>query len=295
VINGALPTDSSSLTIGQCATLACLLEVSIPKPGNVHRGTDFEDLTLLDFLASATAIGPAMDAAIEQPLGKTVLDAITATQQLVSTNTNLGIVLLIAPLAKVPRDKSLRDGVRTILADLNEDDAANVYRAISLANPGGMGSVEEMDIQGPPPNDLLTAMHAAADRDVVARQYITDFKEVFESVIPWLTEAVGSDDLSAGVIRTHLRLMAHFPDSLIRRKCGERVAQESADRAAAVLAFGKPGDETYQRALADLDFWLRSDGHRRNPGSTADLIATGLFALLRDGQLRGPTAPSFNR
>jgi triphosphoribosyl-dephospho-CoA synthase len=279
--------DSRSLSIGQCATLACLLEVAIPKPGNVHRGADFEDLTLIDLLASATAIGPAMDAAGQQPLGKTVLDAITATQALVNTNANLGIVLLIAPLAKVPRGEPLRDGLRATLAYLDEEDAANVYRAIALANPGGLGAVESMDVQGPPPGNLLTAMQAAAERDIVARQYATGFGDLFESVIPWLVEDCGANDLSTAVIHTHLRLMAYFPDSLIQRKCGQRVAQESADRAAAVLECGQPSDETYHRALADLDFWLRSDGHRRNPGSTADLIAAGLFALLRDGQLRG--------
>ena len=44
------------LSIGQCASLACLLEVSAPKPGNVHRGADFEDMTFADFAASRFAI-----------------------------------------------------------------------------------------------------------------------------------------------------------------------------------------------------------------------------------------------
>ncbi len=76
--------------------------------------------------------------------------------------------------------------------------------------------------------------------------------------------------------------MAHYPDSLIARKCGPDVAAEAAARAAKVLQAGPPPAAAYQQAVADLDFWLRSDGHRRNPGTTADLIAAGLFALLRD-------------
>ena len=82
--------------------------------------------------------------------------------------------------------------------------------------------------------------------------------------------------------------MQHYPDTLIARKCGADVAELAALRAAAVTESGQPGDESYRAALSDLDFWLRSDGHRRNPGTTADFIAAGLFVLLRDGHLKGP-------
>ena len=100
------------LSVGQCATLACLLEATAPKPGNVHRGADFEDLTFTDFVASAVAIGPAMESARQTGVGRAVRDAIAATRRLVSTNTNLGAVLLIAPLAAVPRDQRLAEGDR---------------------------------------------------------------------------------------------------------------------------------------------------------------------------------------
>ena len=91
--------------------------------------------------------------------------------------------------------------------------------------------------------------------------------------------------LTDRIVHTHVRLMSQFPDSLIARKCGPTIARESADRASAVLGAGQVADEAYHRALADLDFWLRSDHHRRNPGATADLIAAGLFAGLRDGRI----------
>src|SRR5262245_36434157 len=105
--NSELKTQN--LTIGQCATLACLLEVTAPKVGNVHRGADFDGLTFADFVTSAVAIGPAMEQAAETGVGRAVLSAIQATRQLVATNTNLGMVLLIAPLAAAPR-RSLQDG-----------------------------------------------------------------------------------------------------------------------------------------------------------------------------------------
>ncbi len=279
----------SRLSTGQCATLACLLEVAAPKPGNVHRGADFEDLRLEDFLASAVAIGPVMERAAAQPVGTTVLEAVRDTREAVGTNTNLGAVLLLAPLAAVPRGQPLGPGlgeetVRGVLAALGPDDARDVYEAIRLASPSGLGRVDENDVSGPPPRDLLAAMRAAADRDMVARQYADGFAEVLGLAVPWLQEGLARGwRLPEAIVHVHVRLMALFPDSLIARKCGPGVAAHSAALAQGVLDAGLPGEESYAAALADLDFWLRSDGHRRNPGTTADLVAAGLFVGLRDG------------
>jgi len=131
-------------------------------------------------------------------------------------------------------------------------------------------------------------MRAAADRDLVARQYVDGFAEVFEVVGEIGGQLATGRRLADAVIRAHLRLMHEHPDSLIARKCGAAVAREAAAYAGQVLAAGEPGDETYHEALADFDFWLRSDGHRRNPGTTADLIAAALFALLRDNMISEP-------
>jgi triphosphoribosyl-dephospho-CoA synthase len=273
-----------SYSIGQCATLACLLEVAAPKPGNVHRGADFEDLTFEDLAASVVAIGPAMEAAADQPLGVTILSAVEATRHAVAKNTNLGTVLLLAPLAKVPRHVPLESGVADVLASCGPDDARDVYAAIRLAAPGGLGKVDEYDVAGPPPPDLLAAMRAAAARDMVARQYAENFRHVLGATADWLREALANNwPLAESIVYVQMQLLAHHPDSLIARKCGAPVAQEASDRAAHVLAAGMPGNEDYYRALGNLDFWLRSDGHRRNPGTTADLIAAALFAGLRDG------------
>jgi triphosphoribosyl-dephospho-CoA synthase len=273
-----------SFSIGQCATLACLLEVAAPKPGNVHRGADFENLTFQDFVVSAVAIAPAMEAAADRLLGVTILSAVDSTRQAVAKNTNLGTVLLLGPLAKVPRHTPLESGVADVLASCGPDDARDVYAAIRLASPGGLGRVDEYDIAGPPPADLMAAMRAAADRDMVARQYAENFGHVLGETAVWLRETLANNwPLAESIVYVQMQLMAQHPDSLIARKCGAAVAQEASDRAAHVLAAGMPGNEDYYRALGDLDFWLRSDGHRRNPGTTADLIAAALFAGLRDG------------
>jgi triphosphoribosyl-dephospho-CoA synthase len=279
------------LSTGQCATLACLIEATAPKPGNVHRGCDFDNMTFLDFAVSAAAIGPAIEAAPCQGVGATVLQAIQATRQWVQVNTNLGSVLLIAPLACVPREQPLAVGLAAVLGGLTADDARQVYEAIRLAQPGGLGRADRMDVAGPPPPDLLAAMRLAADRDLVARQYANGFQQVLEFAVPSLTEGVQTGwRLTDAVIHTQMRLMSEYPDSLIARKCGDDVARRSAEFAARVLAAGRPGEDGYQHVLADFDFWLRCDGNRRNPGTTADLLAAALFVILRDNRIRPPFA-----
>jgi triphosphoribosyl-dephospho-CoA synthase len=278
--------ENPRFSVGQCATLACLLEVSAPKPGNVHRAADFEDMTLTDFLVSATAIAPAMDAAVHRGVGATVWAAVRATRQVVPVNTNLGTVLLLAPLACVPRAQTLGDGIATVLGAMGAEDSRLVYEAIRQAQPGGLGRVETMDIADAPAADLLAAMREAAPRDLVARQYANGFAQVLRRAAPWVVECQAAGwSLAESVVRTQLHLLTEFPDSLIARKCGAAVASQASAKAAAVLAAGRPGEAAYHAALADFDFWLRGDGHRRNPGTTADLIAAGLFAVLRDEQV----------
>jgi triphosphoribosyl-dephospho-CoA synthase len=284
-----LVASAARYSLGQCATLACLLEVSIPKPGNVHRGADFEDVSFYHFAAAAVAIASAFDVAHERGVGETVLTAMTATRRAVATNTNLGTLLLMAPLAKVPREESLETGVAYVLAELDAADARDVYEAIRLAQAGGLGRVAEADVADPAPPDLLSAMRLAADRDLVARQYSNNFAEVLGLVVPWLAEGLRS---GAGLVQTvrttQLRLLAQFPDSLIARKCGLATAEQASGLARTALAAGPPGDDAHEEIVAELDFWLRSDGHRRNPGTTADLLAAGLFAALRDGIIEEP-------
>ncbi|MGE0607608.1 MAG: triphosphoribosyl-dephospho-CoA synthase [Pirellulales bacterium] len=284
----------SSLAVGQCATLACVLEVTAPKPGNVHRGADFFDASYIDFIAGAVAIGPHVQAAAEgTKVGAAVLAAVEATRRVTSTNTNLGTVLLLVPLAKAAsasRDLAATpEALAQVLESLQADDARLVYEAIRLARPGGLGQVESGDMHQAPPGSLLDAMRLAADRDLVARQYVTNFETVLTAALPWLVQArQAGHSLADAIVQVQLRLMAAWPDSLIARKCGADMAQQASDRAADVLELGQPGDQLYLDGLADLDFWLRSDGHRRNPGTTADLIAAGLFVGLLSGQIRPP-------
>ncbi len=283
------PCTGTRLSVGQCASLACVLEATAPKPGNVHRGADFDDMTYVDLTISAVAIAAAMETAWRDGVGPAALDAVRATRALVGINTNLGTVLLLAPLATVPRTTPLGPGVRQVLAQLTARDSAAVYAAIRLARPGGLGQVHALDVADPAPDDLLAAMRAASPRDLVAHQYVSGFTTVLDQVLPWLLAGPGQGwTLADTIVHTQLRLLSQFGDSLIARKGGPAVSRQAARRARRVLEAGEPGTPPYARELAELDRWLRSDGHRRNPGTTADLIAAGLFAALRDDLLHPP-------
>src|SRR5207302_1526524 len=131
---------------------------------------------------------PDLGRAPDRPLGETILAAIRATRVVVSTNTNLGIVLLLAPLANVPEGTNLRVGIREVLANTTVNDAVHVYEAIRLAAPGGLGRAKDQDVVHAPTLPLRDVMALAADRDLVARQYANDFADVFDLGVPALLD-----------------------------------------------------------------------------------------------------------
>lgn len=271
------------LSLGQCARLACLWEAAAPKAGNVHPGRDFADLKYADFVASAEAIAPVFDRADRQAVGETVLAAIKATRRIVATNTNLGIVLLLAPMAAVPREQSLRQGVPAMLDALTLTDSRDVYAAIRLACPGGLGQSAEQDIAAEPTLPLRQIMTLAADRDRVARQYAFGHEDVLDVGMPALLdsfERFGAAEQA--IVFAHLAILARFPDSLIARKRGLEEARQASRNARAVLDAGWPQTPKGQAAFAALDAWLCAEGHARNPGTSADLVTACLFAALRD-------------
>ena len=222
-------------------------------------------------------------------MGRTVLDGVQATRRVVSTNANLGILLLLAPLTKTAAEPDFRSGLRRVLDELDVEDARLVYEAIRLANPGGMGRATDQDIRETPTLPLREVMALAAGRDGIARQYANGFREVFDDGAPAVLEGMEQTGSMEGAITyAHLVLTSRHPDTLIARKRGPIEAAESALRARAVLDAGWPREEAGRRAFADLDAWLRAEGRQRNPGTTADLIAACLFVLLHEGRITLP-------
>src|SRR4029453_18141123 len=161
---GATWTPDEIAGAGQ---LACLLEASAPKPGNVFPGRPFADMRFEDFVLSAVAIGPVMRDAGTRTLGDTILRAVEATRRVTAANTNLGMVLLLAPLARAAAvtgsGLDLRDAVWNMLAMTTVGDAERAYEAIRLAAPGGLGEVPGEDVSSAPTRSLLEVMRLAAD------------------------------------------------------------------------------------------------------------------------------------
>jgi len=279
-------TDGDRETIGLHAQLACIWEATARKPGNVHRFADFDDLCYLDFLTSAVAIAPVLAAAPDHRVGHTILEGVRRTRQVAGTNSNLGILLLLTPLAKAAAAFDLRTGLARTLDDLDVEDSRLVYEAIRLAKPGGLGQVSKQDIKDEPTLPLRVVMAMAADRDLIARQYVNGFREVLEDGAPAVLEGMDrTASMEGAILYAHLFLMSRHPDSLIARKRGEVEAMESALRARAVLDKGWPHTPEGRDAFVDLDAWLRGEGRQRNPGTTADVIAACLFVLLQERKI----------
>jgi triphosphoribosyl-dephospho-CoA synthase len=299
-------------SVATAAQLACLLEASAPKPGNVSPGRHFHDTRYEDFLASAAAIGPAMALAGRRPIGPTVLAAVEATARWAPSNTNLGIILLFTPIARAAIESSrtaagsagpqpargisiaaLRGEVDAILAATTIADARAVYAAIRLARPGGLGQADAQDVRDEPDATLQAVMGLAAERDAIAREYATGFTATFDTGLPALSRA-RSDGLSwdSAVAETYLVLLAAAPDTLIARTLGVPEAESVSRAAAAIVAAGGVRTARGRSHLDAFDQRLRDPRNAGNPGATADLTAAALFAYLLAGDYHlRPTVP----
>ncbi len=279
----------SARTIGGLAQLACTWEVLARKAGNVCPGREFPDLTVADFLNSAAAIAPILDQAPTQPLGITILRCIEETRKVVNTNTNLGIVLLLAPLASVRLDEPLQSGLSRVLSQTTVEDVRNAYAAIRLANPGGLGDVAKQDVKSEPTLPFREVMALAADRDLIAGQYSDDYKHVFVAanwIVGFVTGEFVGTEIERGIIDFQMWSLANYLDTLVARKMDDPEAREVQRRARAIVhELAATDTPEGRRAILAFDIWLRADNHIRNPGTTADLIAAALFVALREGEL----------
>lgn len=272
--------------VAAAGQLACLLEVSAPKPGNVSPDRHFHDTRYEDFLASAVAIGPALAEVHTRPLGATIRRAVEDTLRWTKSNTNLGIVLLLVPLARAAlrQGGTLRDRLRQVLAETTVADAAEVYAAIRRVRPGGLGRSAAEDVAGPPSVNLRDAMGLAAGRDAIAREYVTDYALTFDVAVPALIGARRQRMAwTDAAVETYLTLLEAGPDTHIARKLGEAEAKTVSRRAGEVRAAGGTRSPAGLQALAQLDQELRDPRNRRNPGSTADLTCAALFVVILEG------------
>jgi len=274
-------------SVAGAAQLACVLEVSAEKPGNITPSHDFHDTTYEDMLRSAIAVGPELARAGERGVGDTVLAVVEASRGAARANTNLGIALLLAPLARAALSGGpLRDRLAATLGALDVADARAAYAAIRLAGAGGLDERVEHDVRSEPTVGLREAMASAAARDAIAAEYVSDFALTFETGLPALVAALG-DGLGerAAIVELHLTLLGAAPDTLIARKRGAEAAARVSAQAGDVLKAGGVRTSAGRQAVLSFDASLRAPDNALNPGTTADLVTATLFVALLEGIL----------
>lgn len=284
-----------SLSAPQIAALSCVMEVMCPKPGNVGPGRPFKYINDVMFLASALGLAEAFGAE-GASVGVMAEGAARAAKLRTGRNTNLGMILLLAPLVKASaRGEATRADVREVLESLTDDDSRGVCEAIRIASPEGLGGSERYDVRGETP-PIVDAMRYASRWDSVAREYASGYEITFERTSPRLA-AYWSEGrgLKICVLQTYLGLLAELPDTLIERKLGRAAAEKVSTGASEVLARGGAFTREGQEMIAAFDVSLAHPNNLYNPGTTADLIAAGLFVFLSKELREGGLPPILER
>jgi triphosphoribosyl-dephospho-CoA synthase len=284
--------DTPSAWARACFLRACELDVVVRKPGNVSVASPGHRMHAEQFIASAAAaVAPLFEAGV--PVGERIERAVAATWAAVGCNTNLGIVLLMAPLAAAVEHPgalgsaaALRRALDAVLARLDLADARAAYRAITMANPGGLGHAPHEDVRIVPQIGLRAAMALAAPRDLIARQYTNGFADVFDALRSDVESGfVPAQACETDVQRVYLGWLSRHLDSHIVRKHGEAVAHIVMSAAQVWFSHPAPGTAA---AFAEWDESLKAGGI--NPGTSADLTVATLWMA---GVLR-PAAPAWH-
>ena len=273
------------------------MECTAPKVGNVTPEQSFDDLTYEHFVQSAPITAKWLSRASTDGVGFVIEQAAREIMETVGQNTHLGILLLLAPLAAAGD----RDDLPRVLESLTVADAKHAYYAIRIMEPGGLGEAEDQDVRDEPTETLLECMKLAAGRDTIAKQYANSFSDAF-LFADQLDAAAFAHDWPSAVLHLQINVLSRIPDTLIARKCGNETAKEATNRAEDILHHSQPAHQVTlplaggselrpgegNRPILRFDNWLRADGHRRNPGTTADMIAAILFVTLREGRMKPP-------
>lgn len=271
----------NSQEVAECIQWACEQEVAAPKPGNVNGLSDGHDMQLEDFLLSAKAIAPVL-AQKNLPVGELILQAVQATRTVVNCNTNLGIVLLFAPLCHAIHScdnfLQLPAALSQVLNNLTVDDAKTCYQAIRLAEAGGLGDAESQDIKSTPTISLKQAMALAQERDTIAKQYLNNYHEIFNIGLPNLTAAIKCEEtIEWATALAYLTILSSVPDTLVCRKQSREhanaVTKKAIDLIGKMNSIKKLSD--FKNDIIAWDNELKKEAI--NPGTTADLTAATLL------------------
>jgi triphosphoribosyl-dephospho-CoA synthase len=273
--------------LGELYQHACEVELQAFKPGNVSIYADGHDMTVADFRISAkVSAAPLCNPAYS--LGEKIFYAVKATREAVACNTNLGIILLCAPLIQAVGDVhpgvTLRQVLHRMLAATTVQDADWVFKAITLASPGGLGHSSEQDVSEQASVSLTEAMRLASAKDRIALQYVTDYQDIFDfAALIYYTTVSKWGNQGWAALSVYAGLLSRFPDSHIERKYGDRYSEMVADRMSrlsnALTQAENP--EHLMPLLYSMDREFKSQGV--NPGTMADMtVATVLAVFLED-------------
>jgi triphosphoribosyl-dephospho-CoA synthase len=300
-----------------CSQLAAALEVSgWPKPGNVHRTFDFKDTRFEHYLAGAVSIGPAIAKAASQGVklqegkikssevgvGKWILQAIRDVKQWNEPNTNLGMLILMIPLATAAGTlinmneieiEELRRKFDLIVRATTPQDALDLYKAISIVSPGGMGKVDDVpDVtEADTWNALIKkeitlykTMEISAKWDTISKEFVSALEISLKTGYPYFRQLYEStEDINVATVHTFLFLLSNIPDTLIQRKLGSEAAKQVSQKAKEIFDLGGLLTKQGTDALNRFDRKLRDAENKFNPGTTADLVAVILMVALLKG------------
>jgi len=264
---------------------ACEIELQAFKPGNVSVYADGHDMTVEDFRVSAQKSALPISNP-DYSLGERIYYAVKATRDAVGCNTNLGILLLSAPLLmaaeKINQPAELREKLVEVLANTTVADAEWVFRAIALAAPGGLGEAKQQDVAQKPDVTLTQAMQIACDKDRIALQFTTNYKDIFDFMIFRYNDRFNQwGDSGWAAAAVFSAMLARYPDSHIERKYGNLHTRTVMDKMALVDDKLSKTDrpERLEDFLRNVDTEFKSAGI--NPGTTADLtVVTVLVSRL---------------
>ena len=278
--------------IAKMAQIASALEVSgYPKPGNVHRTRDFDDMEFEDFIISGIVIGDTIreacsDVDVENPkLGKYILQAVAETDRWIKNNTNLGIVMMTTPIAVAAAISEsfddIRQNVKLLMGNTSVDDACDLYDAINIADAGGMGDQDEYDVASDSAKrelrdnnqTMYDVLKISAPWDMLAREMTGDMPAVFEIGYPAYHEFRKDKSQNEACVMTFLTILSHVPDTLISRKYGSEEAMKISLMTRDILKLKDSPD--FKDHLNEFDNYLYDNKY--NPGTTADLTAASIF------------------
>ncbi len=286
------------------AIIASLLEVSAtPKPGNVHRLRDFENTKYEHFLCANTVIAkPLKQIALGKPIGENLLEAVKITNKWQKGgNINFGILLLFAPIIAAAGEMLMNDqdvskidelmkNIRHKIENSTPEDSINLYEAIEIVQPGGLGTVSKLDVNNKESINkikqenlnLKAIFHTCASWDNIASEWITNYKISREIGLSYYVKLVqASQDLNYSIILTFLRILSEYPDTLIIRKTNLKTAKMISERARIILSIKDKMNQINE--IKKFDDYLYEYKGKYNPGTTADLVATTLFLAMLKG------------